>query len=71
MFHRAIGEGGNVLAEWALDSGDIAKNGSMEVAKFAGCPTQPYDALLNCVRTIDGHALSRAYFQYTVIATNY
>ena len=50
LYHQSIAESGSVLAEWALDSGDRGKIASLEVARLAGCPLEPYQALLNCVR---------------------
>ncbi|KZS04109.1 Carboxylic ester hydrolase [Daphnia magna] len=64
LFHRAIGESGSVLAEWAVDRDGRGKKASMRVAEIAGCPLDPYEDLLDCVRTIDAQALIDAYGQF-------
>lgn len=66
LFHRAIGESGSVLAEWAVDRDGRGKKASMRVAEIAGCPLDPYEDLLDCVRTIDAQALIDAYGQFRV-----
>lgn len=66
LFHQAIGESGSVLAEWALDRDGRGKAASLQIAEIAGCPLEPYSALLECVRTIDGAELTQAYAKYQV-----
>lgn len=61
-----IGESGSILAEWALDRDDRGKIASMEIAKRAGCQLEPYESLLECVRTVDAKALIEAYQEYRV-----
>ena len=67
LFIRAIGESGTILAGWGLDRDGRGKVASTCIAEIAGCPTTPYAALLNCVRTIDAQTLTDAYFTYGVI----
>lgn len=66
LFHRAIGESGSVLAEWALDRNGQGRVASLRIAEIAGCPLKPYEDLLNCVRNVDAGELTRAYGQYMV-----
>ena len=66
LFHRAIGESGSVLAEWAVDRDGQGKKGSTRVAEIAGCPLEPYPALLSCVQNIDATNLTLAYRTYLV-----
>lgn len=64
LFHRAIGESGSILAEWALDRDDRGRTASLDIARRAGCPLEPYDALVNCVKTVDARVLTEAYQAY-------
>lgn len=66
LFHRAIGESGSVLAEWAVDRDGRGKKASTRVAEIAGCPLEPYQDLLFCVRNMDARALTEAYKAYRV-----
>ena len=66
LFNRAIGESGTVLAEWALDRNGRGKAGSLQIAQIAGCPLEPYQALLSCVQNLDPAVLTDAYGQYAV-----
>ena len=66
LFHRAIGESGSVLAEWAIDRIGRGKEGSLKIAEIAGCPLEPYQDLLSCVQNIDADLLTSAYRQYAV-----
>ena len=66
LFHRAIGESGSVLAEWAVDRDGRGKKASTRVAEIAGCPLEPYPALLSCVQNIDATNLTLAYGKYSV-----
>ena len=66
LFIRAIGESASVLASWGIDRDGRGKVASTRIAEIAGCPTTPYAALLNCVRTIDAQTLTDAYFTYGV-----
>lgn len=66
LFIRAIGESASVLASWGIDRDGRGKVASTRIAEIAGCPTTPYAALLNCVRTIDAQILTDAYFTYSV-----
>ena len=66
LFIRAIGESASVLASWGIDRDGRGKVASTRIAEIAGCPTTPYAALLNCVRTIDAQTLTDAYFTYSV-----
>ena len=67
LFIRAIGESASVLASWGIDRDGRGKAASTRIAEIAGCPTTPYSALLNCVRTIDAQTLTDSYFKYAVI----
>ena len=66
LFHAAIGESGSVLAEWAIDRDGRGKAASLTIAEYAGCPLEPYENLLECVRTVDSQVLCEAYRQYSV-----
>lgn len=66
LFHRAIGESGSVLAEWAVDRDGRGKKASMRVAEIAGCPLEPYEDLLSCVQNMDARELTEAYRIYRV-----
>lgn len=70
LFHRAIGESGTVLAEWALDRDGRGKAGSLQIAQIAGCPLDPYEELLSCVQNVDAAVLTSAYGEYAVCYTN-
>jgi len=65
LFIRAIGESASVLASWGIDRDGRGKVASTRIAQIAGCPTTPYSAMLNCVRTIDAQTLADAYFTYS------
>jgi len=58
LFRYVIAESGSMLTEWALDR----KGGytGYRIAEYAGCPMEPYEALLNCLRNIDEVALHEA-----------
>lgn len=56
-----------MLAEWAIDKDGRGKAGSLQIAEIAGCPLEPYSALLSCVRNIDVAILTEAYETYSVI----
>jgi len=64
LFHRGIGESGSVLAEWAIDRDGRGKKASYRIAELAGCPLEPYDALLKCVRNMNADYLTSAYKFY-------
>lgn len=66
LYQQAIGQSGSVLAEWAIDRDGRGKVASLRIAEIAGCPLEPYDALLDCVRNIDPYVLSEAYKMYMV-----
>ena len=66
LFIGAIGESGSVLAKWALYDGDKGRIASIRVAEIAGCPIANYIAMLDCVRNINGSALTKAYGIYRV-----
>ena len=66
LFHRAIGESGSVLAEWAVDRDGQGKKGSIRVAELAGCPIESYPELLSCVQNLDATDLTLAYGVYRV-----
>ena len=66
LFHRAIGESGSVLAEWAIDRDGRGKVASIRIAEIAGCPTTPYQSMLSCVQNIDAAVLTEAYAKYSV-----
>lgn len=55
-----------MLAEWAIDGEGLGKAASVEIAVMAGCQEEPYEALLDCVRTIDPYNISKAYKIYSV-----
>ena len=66
LFHRAIGESGTVLAEWALDRDGRGKAASLQIAELAGCPLEPYEELLTCVQNVNATSLTEAYWEYAV-----
>lgn len=66
LFQRAIGESGSVLAEWALDRNGRGKEASLKIAEMSGCPVEPYEDLLTCVRNVDAEIITRAYQDYSV-----
>lgn len=66
LFHRAIGESGSVLAEWAVDRDGRGKKASIRVAEIAGCDITNYEAMLYCVRNMDARELTEAYKAYRV-----
>ena len=53
-----------MLADWALDRDDV-KHG-MRIAELTGCPLDPYEELLHCLRTIDPLALRSAQKTFSV-----
>jgi len=62
LFHRAIGESGSVLAEWALDRDPkVAEQPCRRVAELAGCPLEPYSDLIHCLRNIPARKIVKAY----------
>jgi len=62
LFHRAIGESGSVLAEWALDRDpQVAEKPCRRVAELAGCPLEPYEDLIHCLRNIPAHKIVKAF----------
>ncbi|KAI9552097.1 hypothetical protein GHT06_022434 [Daphnia sinensis] len=64
LFQRAIAESGSVLAEWAIDRDGRGRAASLQIAEMAGCPLEPYQDLLTCVRNIDPALLDEAYRDY-------
>lgn len=66
LFQRAIGESGSVLAEWALDRDGRGKEASLKIAEMSGCPVEPYEDLLTCVRNVDAAIITQAYQDYSV-----
>jgi hypothetical protein len=52
--------------EWAIDRDGRGKKASMRIAELAGCPLEPYDKLLSCVRNMNGEYLTSAYKFYQV-----
>jgi len=65
LFHRAIGESGSVLAGWALDrEPEDSEKPSRRIAELAGCPLEPYELLLNCLRNVPAKNLVSAYSKY-------
>jgi len=63
LFRYAIAESGSMLTDWALDR-NATKHG-YRIAELAGCPLDPYEALLHCLRSIDPVVLRRAQGQYS------
>jgi carboxylesterase type B len=59
LFHRAIAESGSALAPWAIDRDQVGN--ARKVADIAGCPLDPYEQLLDCLRNIPSDELMRAY----------
>jgi len=55
-----------LVIEWAIDRDGRGKKASMRIAELAGCPLEPYDKLLNCVRNMNGEYLTSAYKYYQV-----
>ena len=67
LFHRAIGESGSVLAEWALDRDPkVAEEPCRRVAEIAGCPLEPYEDLIYCLRNIPAKKLVKAFSAFVV-----
>jgi len=65
LFQRAIGESGSVLAEWALDRDGKGKEASLKIAEMSGCPLEPYEDLLTCVRNVDAAIITQAYQDFS------
>ena len=69
LFHRAIGESGSVLAEWALTQNmESIEEPCKKFAEFTGCPLEPYEDLLHCLRNIPAENLIKAYRQFKVFS---
>jgi hypothetical protein len=47
-----------MLADWALDR-DARRHG-LRIAELAGCPLEPENELVQCLRTVDAQTLLRA-----------
>ncbi|KZS07855.1 Carboxylic ester hydrolase [Daphnia magna] len=58
LFRYAIAESGSMLADWAVDR-NSTKHGYV-IAELAGCPLEPYEELLHCLRSIDVITLQNA-----------
>jgi len=59
LFHRVIGQSGSILNPWAIDRDPVGH--AMRIARLAGCPAEPYSALLFCLRNVPYNALTLAY----------
>ena len=58
LFHRVIGQSGSMLSDWACDRNASAHG--RRIAEIAGCPLEPYETLLDCLRNINPQALADA-----------
>ena len=47
-----------MLTDWALDR--KGRESGLIIAKYAGCPLEPYRDLLECLRTVDVQTLRQA-----------
>ncbi|XP_049957878.1 esterase E4-like [Schistocerca serialis cubense] len=57
LFHRDISQSGVSTAPWAVpEPGALDK--ARKVAAMVGCPTEPNDALVDCLRTVDDYTLT-------------
>lgn len=64
LFRYAIAESGSMLADWAVDR-NSTKHGYV-IAELAGCPLEPYEELLHCLRSIDVITLQNAQSAFSV-----
>ena len=64
LFRGAIAESGSILTDWAIDRDQITTG--YTIAKYANCPLEPYDVLLQCLRTINPKELNEAQHRYSV-----
>jgi len=58
LFRGVIAHSGSMLADWALDR-DARRHG-LRIAELAGCPLEPENELVQCLRTVDAQTLLRA-----------
>ncbi|KAK2710181.1 hypothetical protein QYM36_013750, partial [Artemia franciscana] len=58
LFHRVIGHSGSAMVPWATDEDPIPK--TIRIAEIAGCPIDNEIAMVQCLKTMDQHALSKA-----------
>jgi len=69
LFHGVIAEAGSMLTDWALDR--KGRESGLIIAKYAGCPLEPYRDLLECLRTVDVPTLRNAQRRLAVNKNNY
>jgi carboxylesterase type B len=53
LFHRAISQSGNALAQWALSPNGTTRYQAEKLAALLGCPTEPSKDLVSCLRKKD------------------
>ena len=53
-----------MLTEWADDK--KALEHGLSISKYAGCPLEPYEDLLNCLRNANVSTLLQAFRTYNV-----
>jgi carboxylesterase type B len=53
LFHRAISQSGNALAQWALSPNGTTRYQAEKLAALLGCPTEPSNDLISCLRKKD------------------
>ena len=58
LIHGVIAQSGSMLADWALDR--QARKHGLRIAELTGCPMEPYEDLLYCLRHVDVAVLKRA-----------
>jgi len=67
LFHRAIGESGSVLAAWAFNRDPKeAEETCRKLAKLAGCPLEPYEDLIHCLRNIPARKIVKTFSEIQV-----
>jgi len=58
LFHRAIAQSGSMLADWALDARALQNGRS--IVEETGCPMEPKEDMVACLRTIPAQQLIQA-----------
>ena len=64
LFHRVIGQSGAIVSPWPIDRDPVKS--TTRIAELAGCPTESYADLSNCLRTINDTQLTEAALAYQV-----
>lgn len=52
LFHRALSQSGNVLNDFIYSR--YPKEQSQSLAKRVGCPAEPSEDMVKCLKTVDG-----------------